>query len=130
MSDEKNTDAMGQFTGKTVRVDHDGIKDLFGLDVPVEALDLLLNAPGDMSASEVRHHLLSMSDAWDQAKFHLMRLTRARDSVIESVAIVSSRLAEAEEPERTYMIQTLMDAADNLEAGAEDLMHLRGEDGE
>lgn len=128
MSDEKNTDPLSQFSGKTIRANHYGLKDLFGLHVPVEALDLIFDAPGEMTMMAMRNELIAMSAVWDQAEFHLMRLTKARDSVVESVAIASSRLAKAEEPERTYMTQTLMDAADNLEAGAEDLMHLRGED--
>lgn len=118
----------GQFSGKTLRIDHPGMRELFGVAVPIEAIDLVFGAHPEVTVSELRHAIVVMSHDWDQAEFQLQRLTKARDSIVESVAIASERLTEATEPERTYMIQTLADAADYLERSDEDMMHLRGEE--
>lgn len=118
---------MIQFSGKTTRTDIESLTRLFGPNVPVEAVNIVFDASPDMTLGDVRDQIEAMAEQWDQAKFHLDRLTKARDSVVESVAIVSSRLAEADPTERVYLIGDLDEAAKCLEDTDQDLQHLRGE---
>lgn len=89
-----------KFSGETTRTDIPELVSLFDPNVPVEAITAIFTAPGEMTLGELREHVVAMAKVWDQAQFHLDRLLKARDSVIESVAVASSRLAEADETER------------------------------
>lgn len=113
------------FSGETKRVDIPPLNRLFGPNVPIEAISFLWTAPADMSLADAREAILAMARSWDQAQFHLNRLIQAATSIGESVRIAAERLADAEEPERTYLIADFVQAADNLEAADQDARFLR-----
>lgn len=113
------------FSGDTKRVDIPALNLLFGPCVPIEAINILWDAPEDMLLADARIEIESMARAWDPAKFQLSRVIRAATSITESVRMASERLAMADERERTYLIQDFTDAADNLEAADQDTLFLR-----
>ncbi len=116
---------LGVFSGETKRVDIPALNRLFGPCVPVEAINIFWDAPENTSLADAREAIQAMAKSWDQAKFHLGRVQRAAQSILQSATAATERLSMANETERIFLIQDFEDAADNLECADQDAMFLR-----
>lgn len=112
-----------QFSGKLAKVDDPNLRRLFGPCVPVEAVNALFEAPGEATLGEVRATLEAMAKVWDPVAVNFMRLDRAIGRLSDVLSHQREHLGMMREEtgDRLWGLQSVIDAAEVMEACADDL---------
>lgn len=112
-----------KFSGKLAKIDTPWLKSLFGPCIPVEAADALFTASGDKTLGEVRLEISEMAKAWDPVAVNFTRLDRAIGRMSNALHHQREHLGVMREHtgDRLYGLQSVIDAAETMEACADDL---------
>jgi hypothetical protein len=116
------------FSGKFAKTEDPGLRRLFGPCVPIEAVDAVIRAEDHKTFGEVRAEIRAMAKVWDPAAVHLARLKASRDYITASIEEAERRLSISDAEERTWFIQSFIDAAEVLDAAAQDVSNCLQED--